>query len=404
MKRTVGRVNGGWLHAQSQAARFDSCLSGGLFIHWEAALDPGGGAAVNVAHRGVPQSLEVGSGRKAPLPAVANGQDRPVAGHFVDTVLELPERDQLRARHVTLLIFPPLPDVQEEGRRLALESLPKLGDIDPGDLGHGEILVAGAQASPSTRRRFHSVSKGQQYLQFFGSDALKRLHGCAVAEAGRGADSPCERLALPLRRPEVGFGNPQAPIVFISPSPLDAASASNEAFTEWLDHEAGLEHHMTSDTPQPYYQYARAVLLGARRRLGQKPEKHDVMDLAFHTWAVRCPTANPDLVTDDALNQCVDRHLQSLLTSINPQLVVAMGGPLARHLWWRTMQTWDGWGPMTTLHGRVLDVKLGNRTVPAILSVHPFQRGIDLHPEVIGRALGDRLRPEQFEPQELKAA
>ena len=404
MKRTVGRVNGGWLHAQSQAARFDSCLSGGLFIHWEAALDPGGGAAVNVAHRGVPQSLEVGSGRKASLPAVANGQDRPVAGHFVDTVLELPERDQLRARHVTLLIFPLLPDVQEEGRRLALESLPKLGDIDPGDLGHGEILVAGAQASPATRRRFHSVSKGQQYLQFFGSDALKRLHGCAVAEAGRGADSPCERLALPLRRPEVGFGNPQAPIVFISPSPLDAASASNEAFTEWLDHEAGLEHHMTSDTPQPYYQYARAVLLGARRRLGQKPEKHDVMDLAFHTWAVRCPTANPDLVTDDALNQCVDRHLQSLLTSINPQLVVAMGGPLARHLWWRTMQTWDGWGPMTTLHGRVLDVKLGNRTVPAILSVHPFQRGIDLHPEVIGRALGDRLRPEQFEPQELKAA
>ena len=404
MKRTVGRVNGGWLHAQSQAARFDSCLSGGLFIHWEAALDPGGGATVNVAHRGVPQPLEVGSGRKAPLPAVANGQDRPIAGNFADTVLQLPERDQLRARHVTLLIFPLLPDVQEEWRRNGLESLSKLGDIDPGDLGHGEILVAGAQASPATRRRFHSVSKGQQYLQFFGSDALKRLHGCAVAEAGRGADSPCERLALPLRRPEVGFGNPQAPIVFISPSPLDAASASNEAFTAWLDHEAGLEHHMTSDTPQPYYQYARAVLLGARRRLGQKPEKHDVMDLAFHTWAVRCPTANPDLVTDDALNQCVDRHLQSLLTSINPQLVVAMGGPLARHLWWRTMQTWDGWGPMTTLHGRVLDVTLGNRTVPAILSVHPFQRGIDLHPEVIGRALGDRLRPEQFEPQELKAA
>jgi len=248
------------------------------------------------------------------------------------------------------------------------------------------------------------VGKGQQYLQFFGSDALKRLHGCAIAEADRGADSPCERLAQPLRRPEVGFGNPQAPIVFISPSPLDAASASNEAFTEWLDHEAGLEHHMTSETPQPYYQFARAVLLAARRRLGQKPEKHDVMDLAFHTWAVRCPTANPDLVTDDAVNQCVDRHLQSLLASINPQLVVAMGGPVARHLWWRTVQTWDGWGPMTSLHGRVLDVKLGSRTVPTILSVHPFQRGIDLHAEVVGRAIGDRLKPEQFRPLELKAA
>jgi len=42
--------------------------------------------------------------------------------------------------------------------------------------------------------------------------------------------------------------------------------------------------------------------------------------------------------------------------------------------------------------------------VPAILSVHPFQRGVELHPEVIGRAIGDRLRPEQFAPQELKAA
>ncbi|TMB61602.1 MAG: hypothetical protein E6J51_12065, partial [Chloroflexi bacterium] len=82
------------------------------------------------------------------------------------------------------------------------------------------------------------MSKGQQYLQFFGSDALKRLHGCAIAESDRGTDSPCERLAQPLRRPQVGFGNPEAPIVFISPSPLDTASASNEAFNEWLDHEA----------------------------------------------------------------------------------------------------------------------------------------------------------------------
>ena len=376
----------------------------GLFIYWVAALDPGRGAAFNVAHRVVAEFLEVAGRCETPLAAVADRQDRPITGHFVDALLQFPQRNQLGARHVSVLIFPRLADVQQEGRRLGLQSLPQLADVDPRNLGHPEILAAGAQASPATPRRFDSVSKGQQYLQFFGSDALKRLHGCAVAEAGRAADSPCERLALPLRRPEVGFGNPQAPIVFISPSPLDAASASNEAFTEWLDHEAGLEHHMTSAAPQPYYQYARAVLLSARRRLGQKSEKHDVMDLAFHTWAVRCPTANPDLVTDDALNQCVERHLQSLLASINPQLVVAMGGPLARHLWWRTMQTWDGWGPMTTLHGRVLDVKLGNRTVPAILSVHPFQRGVELHPEVIGRAIGDRLKPEQFQPLELKAA
>jgi uracil-DNA glycosylase len=236
------------------------------------------------------------------------------------------------------------------------------------------------------------VSKGQQYLQFFGSDALKRLHGCAIAESDRGGDSPCERLAQPLRRPQVGFGNPEAPIVFISPSPLDPASASNEAFTEWLEHEGRIEHHMTADTPLPYFQFVRAVMLAARKRMGQKLEKHDVMDSAFHTWAVRCATENPDRVTDAALNQCVDRHLQSLLERIAPQAIVAMGGPVARHL------------SMTTLHGRVLDIEIGNRRVPAILSVHPFQRGIDLHPEVIGIKLAEHVRPGAFQPGALKAA
>lgn len=250
----------------------------------------------------------------------------------------------------------------------------------------------------------NSVGKGQQYLEFFGSDALKRLHGCAIAESDRGPDSPCERLAQPLRRPQIGIGNPQAPIVFLSPSPLDPASASNEAFNDWLDREGGLVHHMTSETPQPYFQFVRAVLVEMRRRLDLKPGKHDVFDLAFHTWAVRCPTGNPDHVTDDALNQCVDRHLHSLLSSVAPEVVVAMGGPVARYLWWRAMGSWDGWGPMTSLHGRPLTIEVGSRSIPAILSVHPYQRGIELHPEVIGRALADRVRPPQLEPRELKAA
>jgi uracil-DNA glycosylase len=248
------------------------------------------------------------------------------------------------------------------------------------------------------------VSKGQQYLQFFGSDALKRLHGCAIAEIDRGPDSPCQKLAQPLRRPQIGFGNPQAPIVFLSPSPLDASSATNDAFTEWLDHEAGLEHHMTSEVPHPYFQYARAVLLAARRRLGQTPEKHDGLEIAFHTWAVRCATENPDRVTDAALNQCVDRHLQNLLGSLAPQAVIAMGGPVARHIWWSALRSWEGWGPMTALHGRVLELTVNGRALPVILSVHPYQRGIDLHPEVVGRVLGDRLRPEQLQPTLLKAA
>lgn len=263
----------------------------------------------------------------------------------------------------------------------------------------------GAGASCAGRlRRTSSVSKGQQYLQFFGSDALKRLHGCAIAEQDRGAESPCSGLAQPLRRPQIGFGNPQAPVMFLSPSPLDVTSTSNEAFQEWLDHEAGLQHHMTSETPQPYFQFVRAVLKAASRRMGQEPVKHDVLDLAFHTWAVRCATANPDRVTDSALNQCVDRHLMSLLECVSPQLIVAMGGPLARHLWWRSVGSWDGWGPMTALHGRVLEVTAGQRRVPVILSVHPYQRGVELHPEVIGRELGDRLRPAALQPTELKAA
>jgi hypothetical protein len=59
---------------------------------------------------------------------------------------------------------------------------------------------------------------------------------------------------------------------------------------------------------------------------------------------------------------------------------------------------------MTSLHGRVIDVALGKRTVPAILSVHPYQKGIDLHPELIGRELGDRLRFDQHQPIAAKAA
>jgi uracil-DNA glycosylase len=248
------------------------------------------------------------------------------------------------------------------------------------------------------------VSKGQQYLQFFGSDSLKRLHGCAIAEHDRAADSPCQGLAQPLRRPQIGVGNPQAPILFLGPSPLDAASTSNDAFNEWLDHEAGLEHHMTSQTPHPYFQFVRSALQTACRRLGQPADKRDVLDLAFHTWAVRCATENPDKVTDAALNQCAERHLTSLLATAAPQVIVAMGGPVARHFWWRTRRSWEGWTSTTALHGQILEIAAGQDTVPAILSVHPYQRGIDLHPEVIGRAIADQLRPEQLQPESLRAA
>jgi len=254
-----------------------------------------------------------------------------------------------------------------------------------------------------TLRRILSMSKGPQYLQFFGSDPLKRLHGCAVAESDRGAESPCQGLARPLRRPQIGFGNPQGPVVFLSPSPLDPASASNEAFAEWLDLESTLEHQMTAQTPQPYFQFVRAVLAGTRKRLGQPLGKRDVLDLAFHTWAVRCATEIPDRITDEALGQCAERHLEGLLAPIAPAVVVAMGGSVARYFWTRSVEGWDGWGPISALHGKVLTAEFGGRTVPVILSLHPYQRSVDLHPEVIARAIAERL-PEHLAAQGLKAA
>ena len=389
------------------------CRSGpeSLSIDRVAALDPGGGSAVDVLDLGVSELEKVAGGRQAALAAMADGEHRPITRDLANPLLQLAQRNELRAGHMPGGVLPWFSNVQQERLWLLLEALSHPIDVNARNSCHRGILTAArpltvvpAQAWPPASVELSSVSKGQQYLQFFGSDTLKRLHGCAIAESDRGTDSPCQALARPLRRPQVGFGNPQAPIVFISPSPLDVAGASNEAFAEWLDREATLEHHLRSETPHPYFQFIRAVMSGARRRLGQKPGKHDSLDLAFHTWAVRCATGNPDRVTDDALNQCVDRHLDSLMASIAPRVVIAMGGPVARHLWWRTMRSWDGWGPMTTLHGRVLEVQLGKRTVPAILSVHPYQRGIDLHPDVIAHALGERIKADELQPQVLKAA
>jgi len=66
--------------------------------------------------------------------------------------------------------------------------------------------------------------------------------------------------------------------------------------------------------------------------------------------------------------------------------------------------SWDEWTSMTGLHGRVLEIAAGKRTIPAILSLHPYQRDVDLHPQVIGEAIADHLRPEHLQPAELKAA
>jgi len=39
-----------------------------------------------------------------------------------------------------------------------------------------------------------------------------------------------------------------------------------------------------------------------------------------------------------------------------------------------------------------------------VLSVHPYQRDIDPHPDMIARALSACLRPEDLQPRVLQAA
>jgi uracil-DNA glycosylase len=240
------------------------------------------------------------------------------------------------------------------------------------------------------------MAEPQTYLASFGQDPLKRLHGCAVAEAGRGAESPCAGLASSSRRPQLGLGNPKAPIVFVSPSPIDPRSAQNEPFGEWLAREAGLEHHLTSETVQPYFDFVRSVLREMRRRWKQEPEKHDAMELAFHTWLVRCPTENPDRVTDAAAAQCSSRHLDGLLATLSPRAIVALGGPAARHFWYAARRDWKGWRPVERLHGTVLSGAVAGIQVPVVISVQPKKGVESRHPEVIGRALSSRVSPQDI--------
>jgi uracil-DNA glycosylase len=248
------------------------------------------------------------------------------------------------------------------------------------------------------------MSSGPVYLQVFSSDALKRLHGCAVAEVDRGTGSPCHRLARVDRRPQIGFGNPSAPIVFLSPSPLDPSSATGEAFNEWLEREANLVHHFISERMTPYFRFTRAVLKVMRERWDQKPEKHDALELAFHSWVSRCPTDNPDRVTDLAVDQCGARHLDGLLQALPVRAVVALGGTTARYFWARDVAGFEAWRPIESLHGRAIRHQVDGRSIPVILSVHPFQRELATHPEVVARALTEALQPQDLLPSLEKAA
>lgn len=248
------------------------------------------------------------------------------------------------------------------------------------------------------------MSKGPQYIQFFGSQPLEALHECAVGEAAKGAESPCRQLARPDRRPQLGFGNPHGPLLFLSPSPLDPGSAGADAFQAWLDRESSLEHNLRSEVVLPYFRFTQKVFRELRKRLGQPAGKHDALDFAFHTWAVRCPTANPDRLTEAALGQCVSRHLDPIIKRVTPQAIVALGGTVSAYFWQRAISGWKAWRPIEQLHGKTLPYYFEGRTIPVVLSVHPFQRELDLHPEVIAHALATCLRPEDLQPRVLQAA
>jgi len=232
-----------------------------------------------------------------------------------------------------------------------------------------------------------SMSKAPLYVQLLGSQPLESLHECAVTEAAKGTESPCRQLARPDRRPQLGFGNPHGPLLFLSPRPLDPASATGAAFKEWLDRETSLEHQLRSEVVQPYFRFSQKVFNALRHRFGQPAGKHDVLDFAFHSWAVRCPTPNPDRVTDAPLTQCVTRHLEPMVKQVAPRAMVAMGGTVAAYFWQRAITGWKSWRPIDQLHGKTLAYHVEGRTIPVVLSMHPFQRNVDLHPEAIAQAL-----------------
>jgi hypothetical protein len=224
-----------------------------------------------------------------------------------------------------------------------------------------------------------------------------------MAEAQRGGESACHGLAQTQRRPQVGFGDPSARVLFLSPRPIDPASAGNEAFNEWLEREAALEHHLTSHTVQPYFTFVRSVFRDLRKRFRQPFSKHDPIQLAFHSWVVRCATENPDRVTQAAVDQCSERHLEALIKAMRPAAIVAMGGTAARYFWARSGRSWESWKAVDDLHGERLQWDGPAGQVSVVVSVSPT-RNEDAHPDVIARVLSQVLKAEDLAPRLAEAA
>ena len=108
----------------------------------EATLQPRRRAAIHVCHLGITNSHQVGCGRVAALPRVADGQHGTIPRNFGNALFELGERDEMRLRHMRLRVFPWLPNIEQKRLRVSRKPPPELDDIDHRDVrGHGAMLV-----------------------------------------------------------------------------------------------------------------------------------------------------------------------------------------------------------------------------------------------------------------------
>src|SRR5207253_6436579 len=123
---------------------------------------------INLIHNNlleIPESNRVTGRSQAALTAEPDREDRPTARDLGNPLLQLAERDQLRARNMAGEVFPGLPDIEHKRRWVRAEPFVELGDGDRRHRGHLPILwpqreAARAQGCASTLRRISQREQG----------------------------------------------------------------------------------------------------------------------------------------------------------------------------------------------------------------------------------------------------
>jgi len=128
---------------------------------------------------------------------VADGQNGPIAGHFVNALLQLPERDQLRTGHVPGQIFPGLPDIEAEGPKPYLLDVREPWEYLAGHVPGATLIPLGELEQrisevPRDREVLAICHSGQRslaaagYLQQLGYTAVSNVDGGTAAWIERG--------------------------------------------------------------------------------------------------------------------------------------------------------------------------------------------------------------------------